>query len=122
MTRVRRQVADKEIREAVIEHLRNLVATRQTSALSAPDYGMPDILETLHSYPKTVTALAEALSHAIRKYEPRLTNVRVTYVPDPRGDLILRYDVSAQLVGSDERKTPITFETRIDASRRVSIT
>jgi type VI secretion system protein len=130
LTRIRRptvaranaQPSAKDVREALLQHLQHLCQTRLGSAQASADFGLPDLSESLHSFPDTIATIAQALASAIKKYEPRLANVRVTHVPVEGSELVIRYDVSAQLVGEDDRRVPITFETRIDGSRRVSVT
>ena len=110
----------KEVRDAILIHLRHLCTTHMSSALAAPDYGLPDIGESMHNFPGTIGILGQALTAVIRKYEPRLINVRVDHVPSEEVELLIRYEITAQLADGDE--TPVAFETRIDTTRRVSIT
>ena len=110
----------KEVRNAILIHLRHLCTTHMSSALAAPDYGLPDIGESMHNFPGTIGILGQALTAVIRKYEPRLINVRVDHVPSDEIELLIRYEITAQLADGDE--TPVAFETRIDSARRVSIT
>jgi type VI secretion system lysozyme-like protein len=91
-----------------------------SSSLAAPDYGLPDIGETMHSFPKTISVLAQSLAALIRKYETRLVDVRVEHVPSETVELTIRYSITARL--AVDRATPVTFETRIDTTRHVSIT
>jgi type VI secretion system protein len=118
----RRPPSANEVRVSVLENLRHLCQTRFGSSTCSPDFGLPDISESLHSFPKTIALLAQALSSAIKKYEPRLKNVRVTHVPSRDAELVLRYEVIAELMDPSGKKSPVAFETRIDASRRISVT
>lgn len=110
----------REVRDAILIHLRHLCSTHMSSALSAPDYGLPDIGESMHSFPDTISAMGQALTTLIRKYEPRLINVRVNHVPSETIELLIRYEIRAQLAVDED--TQVAFETRIDTARRVSIT
>jgi type VI secretion system protein len=74
----------------------------------------------VHSFPDAIGIMRDALLTSIRKYEPRLTNVRVTHVPTPALELVLRFEVSATLVGAS-RSAPVRFETRLSASRAVTV-
>ena len=98
-----------------------MCTTRLGSMLIRPDYGLPSVSEMVHSFPDATDAFARALIHTIETYEPRLTNVRVRHIPSPGSDLVVRFEVSATLRGSDA-DAPLRFATSIDASRRVTVT
>jgi type VI secretion system protein len=115
----RRRIADRELRDAILEHLRNMCRTRLGTMASTPDFGLPDLTDTLHAHPETVRAFANALRHTIRKYEPRLTSVRVTPVEPEDNDLCLRFIVTAEIADGNRRS--IAFETRVEASRRIVV-
>ena len=87
--------------------------------LAAPDYGIPDVSETLHSFPHAIASMARAIAYTIRQYEPRLTNVRVLHVPSDTTELVLRYEVTAHFESGDGA---VSFQTTIDPSRRVTVT
>jgi type VI secretion system protein len=120
LARPRRRSSEKEVRDGILEHLRNMCRTRLGTMLSAPDFGLPDLTDTLHSHPDLVRGFARALRETIRKYEPRLTAVSVTPVPTSANDLYLRFIVTAELVGEDRRS--LAFETRVETSRRIVVT
>ena len=85
-----------------------------------PDYGLPCVSEMVHSFPDATSAIARALVHTIEAYEPRLTNVSVRHVPASTAELVVRFEVTAELRGEGSA-SPIRFSTSIDASRRVRI-
>jgi type VI secretion system protein len=97
-----------------------MCSTRLGTMLTQPDYGIPDVTEMLISFPEAIAALQRALKHTIETYEPRLTNVRVNYAPSDTNDLIVRFDIVAQLV-TDTGKSPVKFETLLELSRKISV-
>jgi type VI secretion system protein len=116
----RRHVPGNELREDILDHLRGMCSTRIGTMLTRPDYGIPDVTEMLVSFPEAITALQRSLKHTVVTYEPRLTNVRVNYIPSEVNDLIVRFEILAQLV-TDDGKTPVKFETVLDVSRKISV-
>jgi type VI secretion system protein len=66
--------------DPVRDHLILLLNTRQGSVRQSPDYGMPDVASFYSEYPASISNLRAAVEESIRKYEPRLHNVRV--IPD----------------------------------------
>ncbi len=116
----RRAVSEHEIRSSILEHLRLMCGTRMGSMLTCPDFGVMDPSDLVHAFPDATTLLARSLRVAIETYEPRLQNVRVKFIADEGGDLVLRFEVSAQ-IARDGGKLPISFETALDATRQLSV-
>ena len=58
--------------------------------------------------------------YTIETYEPRLSNVVVRHVPSETATLVIRFEMTAHLRGSDA-DAPLRFSTSIDASRRVKV-
>ncbi len=111
---------EQDVIAGITEHLQKLLNTRQGSALIATDYGMPDFIELMHSYPESVKDMERALKSAIGKYEPRLKGVKVRFIPDEDDPLNLKFEIVARLV--DRKNTPsIFFESIVDADGKVSI-
>jgi type VI secretion system protein len=115
-----RTATDREIRESVLQHLRMMCTTRQGTMLTAPDFGVCDVSEMVHSFPDAIAMMARSIRHTIQTYEPRLANVQVRHVPTETIELLVRYEVTATLV-SGGSKTPVKFETSLDATRKISI-
>ncbi len=111
---------DQDIISGITEHLQKLLNTRQGSALIAPDYGIPDFTELLHSYPESVRDMERALKSAISKYEPRLKGVRVRFIPDEDDPLNLRFEIMARLANLRDAPS-VFFESIVDADGKVSI-
>jgi type VI secretion system protein len=115
----RRTISDRELRDSILDHLRMMVTTRAGTMLTAPDYGICDVSEMVHAFPDAIAMMARSIRHTIQTYEPRLTNVQVRHIPT-EGELILRYEVSAQAV-VDGRKTGVKFQTALDPSRKLTV-
>jgi type VI secretion system protein len=56
---------------------------------------------------------------AIQKYEPRLTAVRVTFVPQEEDRLSLRFQIIGKLL--TESKTQVYIETVVDSDGKIEI-
>ena len=111
---------DAAERASILQHLQVMCATRRGSMRPRPDYGLPDVSEMVHSFPDAITDLIRAIELTITKYEPRLTNVRVTHVPSEAVELVVRFEISAVLVASPQRAR-VSFETRVNASREITV-
>ncbi|WP_394842744.1 type VI secretion system baseplate subunit TssE [Pendulispora brunnea] len=113
--------ADRALRNAILAHLRVMCGTRIGTMITRPDYGVPDVSEMVHSFPAALDILARSLKDTIEKYEPRLTRVRVRHIPSETPDLVVRFEITASMVLPDHT-SPVRFETRTDASRRIEVT
>jgi len=104
----------------IVEHLQRLLNTRQGSVLIAPDYGIPDFSELLHSYPESIKDMERALRLAICKYEPRLSGTRVKFIPDDEDPLNIHFEIVAKL--SIRKDAPsIHLESVVDSDGRINI-
>jgi type VI secretion system protein len=117
----RRVVSDEEIKNAVLDHLRAMFITRAGSAIGAPDYGIVSVTDIVHSCPDAIDDVLKSIRHTIRTYEPRLVNVNVKHVAGEEGrDATIRFDITADIMNGD-RRSPVKFQTVIDASRNVRV-
>jgi type VI secretion system protein len=106
--------------DSVRRHLHRLLNTRRGSALSVPEYGVPEFSELLHSFPDAILDLTRAIKAGIERFEPRLSEVIVKHVPTPDSILTLRFEITARLV-HEGRKEPVWFETTIDSAGKASV-
>ncbi|MBT1072778.1 type VI secretion system baseplate subunit TssE [Pelotalea chapellei] len=105
--------------DSVLSHLQRILNTRQGNVPIAADYGVPDFLDFLQSYPESVSAIERNIRNAIDRYEPRLSGTSVSYVPDEEDTLTLRFQIVASLTIEGGRK--IFFETVVDTDGRIHI-
>lgn len=106
--------------ESILQHLRNLLNTKQGNTLIQPDYGVPDFNDYVYSFPDAIYQIQRSICESIKKFEPRLTNVNVNYIENPDDPLSLRFEITAQLQTSKD-KPSIKFQTIMDASGQVEI-
>lgn len=105
--------------DSVLSHLQRILNTRQGNVPIAADYGVPDFLDFLQTYPESVGEIERNIRNAIDKYEPRLSSASVTYVPDEDDALTLRFQIIASLAVEGGRK--VYFETVVDTDGRIRI-
>ena len=116
--RIERDISRKV--RSIMSHLQNLLNTHQGSVLIADDYGIPDIT---NSHGESITDMTRrierTLQEVIAKYEPRLTNVRVTAFPQEDEVLSLRFKLEAVLV--TDKKTPVILETVVSSEGKINV-
>ena len=105
--------------ESVLAHLRQILNTRQGSAPIAPDFGVPDFLDFLQTYPDSVREIERSIRAAILAYEPRLQGVRVTFIPQEDDVLALRFQITARIAG--EGGGTVRFETVVDTDGKIAV-
>jgi type VI secretion system protein len=105
--------------EAIVEHLRVLLNTRQGEAPSAPSFGVLDFSDMVHAFPGAVQQLVRSIRATILEFEPRLRNVNVRHVTND-GELLLRFEISAQLADQRSART-LRFATTVRPGGRFDV-
>jgi type VI secretion system protein ImpF len=111
----------REYKLALQRDLEWLMNSRRTSdpepnrlpelARSVYHYGLPDLTSLSRDSGKSLARLGVFVEQALAQFEPRLTNVKVTVVPQgdsPLADVRLQVEAVLRLEPSPER---ITFDT-----------
>jgi type VI secretion system lysozyme-like protein len=110
----------RALREAVLEHLRDMCGTPRGTPLLPQDYGLEDVTRAFLEYPSSAMEMAQHLLDGIRRYEPRLANAEVSHVKADDSELRLRFDIEATLV-SDGKTVPVRFSTIVDSDNRIEL-
>jgi len=105
--------------DSVLAHLQRILNTRQGNVPLADDYGVPDFLNFLQTYPESVHEIETSIRTTIDKYEPRLSGTSVTFMPDEDDTLTLRFQIMASLTVEDGRK--VFLESVVDTDGRIRI-
>lgn len=110
----------RALRDAVLQHLRELCGTPRGSVMLAPSYGVEDATRVFHEYPGSVDAIRRDLEAAIRRYEPRLKSATVLHIPSDEIELVLRFEIHGVVV-ADGRATPVRFTSSLNSDNRVEV-
>jgi type VI secretion system protein len=113
---------DSDTEAAVTQHLARLLNTRQGSCLTCPDYGLIEVSEVLYDFPDAIGIVQRALKNTIQTYEPRLKNVQVRHIKnEAMGEMLLEFEITAQLQFADGRRQSLRFATSVDGSGNVKV-
>ena len=105
--------------ESIMRHLGRILNTRQGSAPTVPDLGIPDFTNLPgESDAESVQEIERAIRSVIRKYEPRLAQPRIEYLARDDLAVSLRFKITAVL---SEDRTPVVFNTAVSDNGRVVI-
>lgn len=105
--------------DSVVEHLQRILNTRQGNVPVAEDYGIPDFVHFLQTYPDSVHQIEDSIRNAIDNYEPRLSGANVLFIPRESDELILRFQIIARLTVEGDRQ--ILLETVVDTEGRIRV-
>ncbi|MCP3169643.1 type VI secretion system baseplate subunit TssE [Myxococcus qinghaiensis] len=109
-----------DVVESIAEHLRALLNTRKGESVAAPNFGILDLNDVIHTYPSAVPRMSQSIRGAIQEFEPRLKSVVVQHAPDPDDPTALRFDITAQLATRSRRGT-VRFHTQVNPGGRVDL-
>jgi type VI secretion system protein len=102
-------------------HLALILNTRQGSSESAPDYGMPDFVSLMgRGDLDAIRDLTRVLNEVIRKYEPRISDPKVTYLAGREEPGVLEFSLSGS-VEIESRRQEIVFQTSINPGGTVNV-
>jgi type VI secretion system protein len=111
---------EHDILESVLDHVGRMLNTRRGNAPVAPDYGIPDMVDLVHSFPDSIKLMEQAIRTTLEKYEPRLSNIRVRYSGTPDDVFSLHFEVTAVLAVANG-KNSVWFETKVDSNGEVVV-
>jgi len=92
--------------DSIKEYLSALLNTRRGSIAHLPDYGLPDSTEISMKDWESVIDFGKKIEETVRKYEPRLTQIRVRPLerdPESIADLRLGFLLEARVVNEEAR-------------------
>lgn len=105
---------------SVLSNLRDVLGSRQGSAPAQPDLGLPPPNELRHNYPTSIADVQRAITATITRYEPRLSDVQVTYVQVEGESLVVHFQISATLITGGRRQA-VALETSVDHCGQVRV-
>ncbi len=112
---------DARLIASVTEHLRRIFNTRRGTVLTDPEYGLPDFSELPGDFASPETdALGETIRGLAEKYEPRLTDVTITFEGASQDELSLCFSLSGTIVHEEER-IPLHLLTRMVSDGKFEI-
>lgn len=110
-----------QVVKSILDYLRLILNTRQGNAQIAPDFGVPDFTAMIGATGlDAVRSIEESMTEVILKYEPRLANVNIRFVPEDDKPLALHFKMQGRLA-LEGQEMPVVFETVLDPDGRISV-
>lgn len=106
---------------SVARYLSLMLNTQQGDAQTVQDFGMPDLNHIRFGEGlEDLRGLERVIADRILKYEPRVQQVQVAFVPQEADPLSLMFRINLNLM-YQQRVVPVVFETILDADGRISV-
>lgn len=115
---------DRQLRDSIVLHLRQLLNTRAGSVPVDPNYGMPDMSNIAGSFALgTTESLSEAIVRQVSRYEKRLQGPQVTVEEEKREVITLRFELAGKVASSQEgeQMQPFVMTLRVNSSGQVFV-
>ena len=104
---------------SVLENLRALLNTHHGDSEACPEFGIPDLTDSLHAFPTGTRTIRQHLQAAIERYEPRLCAVAVQLTGVAEDGLTVHFEVSGRLASDPARS--VRFGTHITRGSRIHV-
>jgi type VI secretion system protein len=105
---------------SVAAHLAKMLSTRAGSVQTLSDYGLPDLNDMSLSLHDALTKARLAIEVFIETYEPRLSHVQVTALPNDGDQLRLAFRIEG-LLQVQGFKRQVTFAARLEGGGQVQV-
>lgn len=106
---------------SILNYLQKILNTRQGSVQIAEDFGIPDFTNIPGSQLSEMAIIMEKdIVSVLKKYEPRLKNVQVTFEADQYDILTVSFRLDATLALFED--VPVQFETVLGSNGLVKVT
>ncbi|SMF09423.1 type VI secretion system baseplate subunit TssE [Desulfovibrio gilichinskyi] len=110
-----------QVIKSILSYLRMILNTRQGNAQIAPDFGVPDFTSMIGATGlDAVRDIEASMTEVILKFEPRLENVNISFIPDEDMPLSLQFKLHAKLA-LEGQEMPVVFETVLDPDGRINV-
>ena len=117
--------SDQKAVGSVLTHLENLLNSRQGDAQAQPDYGIPEECEFMLSASNGLEKVCQNLQWVIKKFEPRLREVRVTPLLIENSNfkesqMQRRFEIKG-ILRSEHNESEISFASEVLPSGRIRV-
>lgn len=109
----------EDVRASICLNLQRIFNTYHGGSPATPNYGISSFADHLEG-PTPSNAVAKEIRDAIVQFEPRLTNVEVTFVQSENERFELRFDIIADIVDESDAGTGV-FRSVIEPTGHIRI-
>ena len=113
----------EDLASAVVAHIKQMLVTRHGSALTCPDYGVPDVTHLMHDVTDAVATVQRGVKTSLQLYEPRLKNVQIRHVRNTNaaGLPAMVFEISGHIILADGKRQALRIGTTLDEKGNVEL-
>lgn len=106
---------------SVTNHINAILNTRKGTVQIDPEYGLPDFTHLPGNFASFETeAIAKTISSLIKRYEPRIKDVSVSFRGSAKDSLSLLFVLAGTIVHR-EKRIPLRFLTQLMPDREIRV-
>ncbi|CAH0536120.1 type VI secretion system baseplate subunit TssE [Vibrio marisflavi] len=110
-----------QLTHCITKYLIKLLNTQKGNAQTCADFGMPDL--NTYRYGggiQDIRGFEQVIVNTIIRYEPRVSDVKVTFVPQQSNPLGMVFHIETQ-VEIEREQVALAFETVLGADGRIRV-
>lgn len=112
----------EEILKSVVNYVSRILNTRRGSALIDPEFGIPDFTGNGNGIARDeIPGMEREIENFISRYEPRLHDVKVSFVQQEFSSFEMKFNLRAKLIVSDENGYPVAIITELAPNGQVTV-
>lgn len=109
-----------DVMSSIKRNISNVLNTRIGGSASAPNLGLIDFNDATLEAVDLSKTIRLAIQRSLDSYEPRLKNIMVHRISDFNNDLLLRFQISAQL-NHDAIHEKVELNLMLDQNRKYRV-
>ncbi len=112
----------EELVTSISLHLEKILNTRQGSVLINPGFGIPEFSNLPGNFISSgILDILEKIRITVKKFEPRLHNVKVYFLKKTKDDLTMRFSLYGT-ISHKKKQIPVNLLTTLDEDGRFDLT
>lgn len=105
---------------SIKNNLNQILNSRPDACQSSASLGVPDLNDATQAATDFRRSLEHSITTCIQDFEPRISNVRVTFIENDADSLLLQFSITA-FIDLDSQRQLIEFNMQLDNNRRYQL-
>ncbi|AFH93780.1 TPA: type VI secretion system baseplate subunit TssE [Providencia stuartii] len=105
---------------SIKNNLNQILNSRPDACQSSASLGVPDLNDATQAATDFRRSLEHSITTCIQDFEPRISNVRVTFIENDADALLLQFSITA-FIDLDSQRQLIEFNMQLDNNRRYQL-
>lgn len=109
-----------DVMKSVKRNIGDILNARAGESLSTPDLGLIDFNDATAGSHDLAVRIKQEIHHCLETYEPRITDLEIKVLPDPRCPLNLRFSLTATL-NTEAFHRQVQIDLLLDSARKYNV-